>query len=215
MPSACRTEMRVGGSPEERTGVFAACVSGLPVALSASAGSSRPVAPAEPGSGWVTCGPIRLFATVPEGLRWRILAGYGCVLGRGLEIWYISDVDDNLVAVGRDYRDRQPHRLAIPVVGNPVNLEHRDPAVRGYLEELRFDGVRRPHGNPVTVTHLLDAERLAQVRDGSFNGLGAHQSGGAALGELHRVEGRLKRVRLAADMALLVAADYFGIRGHL
>src|SRR5437879_6020963 len=160
--------MRAGGSPEGRTGVFAACVCGLPAALSASARWSRRVAPAEPGSGWFTCGPIRLFATVPERPRWRTLAGYLRVLGRGLEIWYISDVDDDLVTVGREYRDREPHRIAVPVEGNPENLVHRYPAVRGHLEELSFVGVRCPHGNPVAVTHLLDTERIAQILDGSF-----------------------------------------------
>ena len=41
--------------------------------------------------------------------------------------------------------------------------------------------------------HLLDAERFAQILDGSFfDVLRAHQPGGAPLGELHRVEGRLK-----------------------
>src|ERR1700747_3278827 len=85
-----------------------------------------------------------------------------------LEIRYISDVDNELVAVGREYRDREPHRNAVAVVGNPESLVHGDPAVRGHLEEVRLDGVRHPHGNPVAVTHLLDAELLAQVLDGPF-----------------------------------------------
>src|SRR5260370_39975747 len=118
------------------------------------------------------------------------------------EIWYISDVDDELVAVGREYRDRQPYRIAIPVEGNPENLVHRDPAVRGHLEEVRFNGDRRPHGNPVAVTHLLDAARLAQVLDGSsLDVLRTPQPVCASVAELHRAAGRLQCIRRASPVA--------------
>src|SRR5260370_25377512 len=85
--------------------------------------------------------------------------------GATLEFWYLSDVDNKLVAIGREYGDRYSHWIAIPVEGSPEYLVHYDTAVHGNLEEFRLNGVRRAHSDPVTVADLLDPQRVLQILD--------------------------------------------------
>src|ERR1700736_286497 len=106
--------------------------------------------------------------------------------------------------------------MQVAVKGSPEDFVHDDAAVRGQLEELRLRGVRRPYGDPVTVTHLVQVKHFSQVPDGAFfNVAGAPEPLGATVRKFDRVIRRPQRPRDVVDEATLVPADDFSARSYL
>src|SRR5271156_1933473 len=82
--------------------------------------------------------------------------------------WHFSDVQDELIPVGRVDRHGNPHRLSVTVVCRPGYLVHRDTAVGSQFEEVRLVRIRRTYGDPVAITDLTDAKCLGQVLYGAL-----------------------------------------------
>src|ERR1700746_1337959 len=80
----------------------------------------------------------------------------------------LAVIHDELIPVCREYGDGEPHRRLVTVEGGPEYLEHRNPAVRGELEEFCLGRVRRAHGDPVAVADLADMQGSGQVLDGAL-----------------------------------------------
>jgi tRNA-uridine 2-sulfurtransferase len=76
---------------------------------------------------------------------------------------YVSDVHDELIPVGRENGDGQPHGRAGLVQRHPEQLEDLHPAVRGDLEEVSFGRVGDTHRDPVAVPDLLQAEGIREI----------------------------------------------------
>jgi len=55
----------------------------------------------------------------------------------------------------------------------PVDFEHADAPILGYVEERRFDRVRRAHGNQIAIPDLLPTQLSSQLLHGaSFDVVG-------------------------------------------
>src|SRR6516225_5290451 len=81
---------------------------------------------------------------------------------------HVSNVDDELISIGREYGDRQPHRLSLLIERDPGYLEDGDPAIGGEIDEARFSRVGRPDRDQVAIPDLGEAEGLDQVLHGAF-----------------------------------------------
>src|SRR5262249_57648375 len=76
---------------------------------------------------------------------------------------YLTDIDAQPVPVGRIDRDREAEPAALLVETHPVDLEHRDPAIGGGVEETGFVFVRGAGPARVAVGRLLAAAPFCQV----------------------------------------------------
>src|SRR5215471_4305157 len=104
---------------------------------------------------------------------------------------YFSDVDGELVPVGRVDADRQPDGHALLVERGAAGLDDGDAAVFWKPEERRFHVVRCSHRDGVTVAGLLDAQCPPEVFDGALGDIARLDEPGGLLRETHRVEGGL------------------------